>query len=305
MFESKRGKKYCSSKCRCRVSGRKYDMKRIPVQEEKAVRFRNTHPTYDKDRMSKLRAKYGRNDGIYAKLIEDAFNPLEFHTDGCIVAGDWHIPFYDSGYMSWVLDVQKEYDVKDLAIPGDLFDADSYSMWPKDGYRAAFDKELEAVGMTLSILGDAFENIYICRGNHEQRFIKQNNDNVRMQGLMDLAHAPENVTVTDDTYMRMHTDSAEWMLCHPKQFRQTPLSVARDLAAKYHCNIVAAHGHFFGQGYDRSGRYYCLDGGGIFDPACLPYLRSVNTTPWVAQGFYLIDNSGFIPFSLGTEWKTL
>lgn len=305
-FDDRPGKFYCSRKCQKKASDRRHDKRRIPVQEEKAVRFRNEHPTYDRDRMRNLREKYGRNDGIYAKLIEDAFDPIKFTTDGCIVANDWHIPFHDNGYARWVIDVAKEYGVKDLAIAGDLFDADSYSMWPKDGFRESFEKELEAVGLWLSILGDTFERVFICRGNHEQRVIKQNNDNIRMQGLMDLCHAPDNVKATNDTFLDMTTtNGTEWMLVHPKQFRQTPLSVARDLAAKYHKNIVSAHGHFFGQGYDRSGRYYCLDGGGIFDPACLPYLRSVNTTPWVAQGFYLIDDSGFIPFSLGTEWKTL
>jgi hypothetical protein len=300
-FKTKKGKIYCSRKCQKKAGGTRHDARRIPRQSEKGTKFRLSHTGYDRERMKNTRAKYGRNDGPFAKLIEDQFNSLHFESESCIVASDWHIPFHHTGYFNWVLDVQAEYGIKDVAIAGDLMDADSYSLWPKDGLRACFEKELELTGMVLSILGDAFENVYICRGNHENRFIKQNNDNLRMEGLMKLANAPENVQVTNDTCMTATIGDDEWMFAHPKQFRQTPLSVARDLAAKYHKNIVSAHGHFFGQGYDRSGRFYCLDGGGIFDPACLVYLRSVNTTPWVSQGFYLIDESGYIPYSLGKE----
>jgi hypothetical protein len=302
-FIQKKGKKYCSDKCRKRANGRVNDAKRLPQQIEKGRLYRADHPTYDRDRMRRVREKYGRNDGKFAKLLIEAMHPLNIvpKGDACFVAGDVHVPFYLDGYLNFLLDMSDETGVRNLAIPGDFLDADAYSKWPKiAGVGESFKTELEYAGIILSILAEKFDHIYICRGNHENRIIYQNNGQMDMKELMELSKAPSCVEWTNDTYMNMFIKDDEWLLCHPMQFRQTPGSVARDLCAKYHKNVVSAHGHFFCQNYDRSGKFYALDGGGLFDAAALAYLRNIRTTPWTANGFYLIDESGFIPYSLGT-----
>jgi hypothetical protein len=304
-FPDKMGKTYCSRKCQKKVCDRRNDAKRKDRQSEKGRMHRMKHPDYDRNRMANLRAKYGRNDGPYAQLLDELYKPIEFESDACIVAPDWHIPFYHTGYVSWLLDMADDYGIHDIAIPGDFIDADAYSRWPKDMFRESWQSEIEQAGMMLTILSDHFDRIFISKGNHENRFmlLQPGCQNMELMFRQCGKWPLEKVVLSDDTAMTMnkHSDNP-WMFCHPKQFRQTPLSVARDLAAKYHRHIVSAHGHFFGQGLDRSGRFYCLDGGGLFDPYALAYLRQVTTTPWVMNGFYIIERDGYIPFSLGNEW---
>jgi hypothetical protein len=275
-------------------------MKRIDKQIEKGRRFRLNNPEYDRDRMRERRAKYGRCEGPYAQLLDELYKPIKFDSDACIVASDWHIPFYHTGYLDWVLDVADEYGVKDIAIPGDFIDCDAYSKWPKDMMRESWQTEIEWAGMILRILEDHFDRIFISKGNHENRFMVMQPGMQNMEMMFrQTGKTFEKVVFSDDTAMTMNPDSDNpWMFCHPKQFRQTPLSVAKDLAAKYNKHVVSAHGHFFAQGMDRSGKHYCLDAGGLFDPYALAYLRQVSTTPWVMNGFYLIEKEGYEAFSL-------
>jgi len=304
-FDFKKGKKYCSDKCRKRVAGRKYDMKRLPVQEEKGALFRERNPEYDKLRMRerriKYREKYGYNTGYHPSYVLNTFSPIHEKSEAGIVASDWHIPFHHMGYVNWLLDVQQEYGVPDLFIPGDFVDMESYSMWPDIGRKESFKNEKQMAGEMLSVLGERFENIYVCMGNHEFRIMRQNNGQLDMQELFDMFHAPSNVHVTNDTFLRVDFGEDEWYMCHPQNFRKNRLSVAEEMAEIHHMNILTAHGHQWAQGYDKSGRFECLAGGGIFDIRMIKYARRSSCHAKQQAGFYLIDESGSIPFTLGVE----
>jgi len=299
-YETKKGKTYCSRKCQKKAGGRRHDSRRIPQQSEKGVKFRLSHPEYDRERMRRNREKYGPTYSHMLKALEEAMMPIDVEIDACIVAGDVHVPFHDEGMFNWVLDVQQDCGIKNLFIPGDFLDADAYSKWPSlPGVGVAFKTELEYAGMVLSILGDAFEKIYICRGNHENRIINTNNANLNMVELMQLCKAPENVIVTNDTFMRFKVGEHQWQCSHPDQFWQTPGQLSKALAEKYDVNHISAHGHFFGEYRTKSGKLYALDGGGLFDSRAMAYQRRVRTLPKTQNGFWMIDEDGPTPFTLG------
>jgi hypothetical protein len=186
--------------------------------------------------------------------------------------------------------------IKDLAIGGDFWDCDNFSRFTHITPMSTFKDEQREVKAVLSTLLESFENIYICRGNHEKRWIDMSYGKLDMNELFALVIPDEfsknefsqRVHITNDAHMMIDCCEERWMLCHPRNFRITPLSVVRDLASKYLCNICGAHGHQFSQGRDRSGNFQVVDGGGIFDKHALEYLREISAYPDVRSGFYLL-----------------
>lgn len=284
-----------------RESDKRYDAKRSKQQSAKGTLWAKQHPEVARARMRKAYELNKGNKGIYAEMLEDNRDPIEIESDAIFICPDWHIPFHDNVMKDLLYDIAETYGIHDIAIPGDFFDCDNYTTYLRYSYMETFKQELEAVSKVLDELQLRFGRIFFCRGNHEKRWISLNYGHMGMQELFKLVGAGDKVEVTQDDFMILNPHDNPWMLCHPRNYRQTPLSVARDLATKYHKNIISAHGHFFDQGVDKSGKYHCLDGGGIFDPLAFEYLRDTGCTPWVRSGFYLIEGNNYTPYDLGVE----
>ena len=263
-----------------------YDAKRLKKQSTKGNMWKDRPPGYDAERMRKMRQENGREPRF---MIIDSFKPLNIESDAIVVCPDWHIPFQDSDFVQKMLNVCEERGIKEIAIPGDLWDCDNYSRFVHLGWRDCFRAEIDNVRAVMLELNEHFDHIYCCRGNHEKRWIDGNLGMMGMRELFALLELePNSYTITLDDSMTLCSGGRSWLLAHPRNFRQTQLSVARDLAAKYRMNICSAHGHQFAQGVDRSGHYDLLDAGGMFDPHALEYLRQTNCFPAVQGGFYLI-----------------
>ena len=149
-----------------------------------------------------------------------------------------------------------------------------------------------------------FERIFICRGNHEKRWIDLNAGMMGMPQLFALIK-PHNISddnyerrvlVTSDDHINLMHKGQLWLCCHPRNFRITPLSVVRDLAANHLCNVAGFHGHAFNQGRDRSGKFRVVDGGGLFDRKALAYTRSTSCHPMTRSGFYILKDGNLIPY---------
>jgi hypothetical protein len=274
------------------------DARRLAQQSVKGATWKNRPPGYDAERMRKVRELYGRAPRF---MIEESFNPLTIKSNNICIACDWHIPFYDANLMSEMFKTCDEYGIKEIAIPGDFWDCDNFSRFTnltQSGlsWSQTFRGETEEVATVLSALVERFKGVYFCRGNHEKRWMDQNLGKVNLADIFKLTGINNGYLTTNDDHIVLESGGEIWLLCHPRNFRQTPLSVGRDLCAKYRCNVFVAHGHAFAQGRDRSGRYQIVDGGGLFDAAALEYLRNTSTFPAVQGGYYLIQDGEAIPF---------
>ena len=235
--------------------------------------------------------------GLAAELDERR-NPIAvYNDDPVIVSSDYHLPFLDFSLFKELQKARKDHDIKTLFISGDFWDCDNYTKFVRmTPLSKAFEDEVESVKFHLKILMQEFEQIYICRGNHEKRWIDMNAGKMGMKELFKLAipgnysedYFNDHVHITMDDHMYLTHNDQRWLLCHPKNFRIINLSVVRDLAAKYHCNIIGAHGHQMCQGWDKSGWYRIADGGGMFDKDQLEYLRDTNCYPETKSGFYIL-----------------
>jgi predicted phosphodiesterase len=260
------------------------------------------NPEHTKEVKAARVAKKGPQCGVYAQMISDAYQPIDIATNNVCIISDVHVPFYDNNLMERLLKVPEEQGTTDLIIAGDMFDCDSYSKFSHLTAPACFESELEEVKKVLKRILRVFQNVYICRGNHEKRFLDLNAGQLTMQKMFGLAR-PSNMSedewdlrvhITTDDHITFTQNGEKWLCCHPRNYRIINLSVARDLAARFECSVIVAHGHQFCQGYDRSGKHRIMDGGGLFDKEALAYLRDTTCYPETRSGFYVLNDGKVI-----------
>ena len=248
--------------------------------------------------------KSGVKRGIYAQMIDDQRNPIIIELENVAITSDWHVPFTDEPLIQRLFDAAEEHDTRDLIIAGDFWDCDNYSRFTHMTVTASFQEEIEEVKKEIRRLLQHFDRIIICRGNHEKRWCDLNAGKVNMVELFRLAYPGDfdaavdegKIVITLDDHIHLIHHSQLWLICHPKNFRIVPLSVAQDLAAKNLCNVITAHGHTFRQGRDRSGQFRIAEGGGMFDRFSLDYLRDTTCHPMTRSGFYILKDNVLIPF---------
>lgn len=291
-------------------------------ENPETVKARNARPDRSKARQAqgnlwmknhRDRANaYGRKSrakkGMYAQMIDEIYNPIIVTSQNVAITSDYHIPFYDNDLLNQLLTVPEEHGTTDLIIAGDFFDCDDYSRFTHLTPPACFDSECEEVKKVLNRILNVFTNVYICRGNHEKRFIDMNAGKINMPQMFALCRPSymsedaweERVHITRDDHIHLFQKDSNgmqlWLCCHPKNYRQINLSVGKDLAAKHQCHVIVAHGHQWAQGYDRSGTFHLLDGGGLFDRDALAYLRDTATNPMTHGGFYVLKDGQVIPY---------
>lgn len=265
-----------------------YDARRIKQQSLKGQLWQKQHREETREGVYRRREENGREARF---MVIDSFKPLEIQCDDPVcIASDWHLPFHDYEFITKMLDDCHARDIRTLIVPGDFWDCDHFMKFTKMGWSETFKEEIKNVADWLELLKTHFDNIYFTRGNHEKRWIDANRGLVGMEELFALTKVNDGYTVTLDDHLYLEHQGQKWLCCHPGNFRVTNLSVVKDLAAKYQCNIFGGHGHQWAQGYDRSGNFKVVDGGGMFDPLAIEYLRNTTAYPTPKGGYYtLID----------------
>jgi len=204
-----------------------------------------------------------------------------------LVLADPHVPYHDASFINKAIDVALAGKVEACIIAGDMFDVNAFS--PFDPNLAdVLEDEFAAGEAFITTLAETFKEILVLTGNHEGRILKRLGfhqiEHNRLKRLFD----PEDVAEFSPYYFCYVQD---WMVCHPKNVSSIPGRVAARLAEKYHCNVVAAHGHTFGLAQDVSGQYLGIDSGCCADPSRLEYIAlRPNLRPQVHQGAVILQD---------------
>jgi hypothetical protein len=281
------------------IDNKTKNARRSPEQKARNdANYRNAHKEQKKEYNREYQRSHNKQFETYMEELKERRNPLDIYTDAIAMTCDYHIPFVDNNLLDKLIEECEYLDIKKIAIGGDFWDCDNFSRFTHITPMSTFKDEQREVKGVIATLLNHFEHIYICRGNHEKRWIDMSYGKLDMLELFALVipddmskkEFEKRVHITNDAHMMIHFNDTKWMLCHPRNFRVTPLSVVRDLASKYLCNICGAHGHQFSQGRDRSGNYQVVDGGGLFDKHALEYLREVSAYPDVRAGFYILND---------------
>jgi len=271
------------------------------------------------DRAAEYRKRYKAKKGSFAQQLINARAPLVFEAGVICFACYFHIPCHDDALIDYMIGVCKDRNVKKLAVDGDFLDCDNLSIFTSttESNRSnviTWKAEKDEGRKVMTRLLEWFDDIYICAGNHENRIIALTGGKEGFKDIIAAMMPRDNISISeyerrvhvtiDDFMILNHTyvdengnnRVQEWRLCHPKNFSILPLRVARALAAKFEMNIHMAHGHNLLVGRNISGKYICIEGGGLFDREALEYTCRTTTHPVMRSGFFILKNGEALQF---------
>jgi hypothetical protein len=279
----------------------------------------NIYSANHPDRAAEYRRKYKEKKGEFAEKLIKARAPLRFAAGDICLACDFHIPCQDDALVDYMISVCKDFGIKKLAIDGDFLSCDNLSIFNDNSesnvsVTITWKGEKEAGRAMMTRLLEWFDEIWMCAGNHENRIISLTGgkegffdivqsmmpeDNISISEYRKRVHATiDDHMFLDHTYIDEDGNEKiqEWLLCHPKNFSILPLRVARVLCAKFGRNIHMAHGHNLIKGHDISGKFICIEGGGLFDREALEYTCRTSTHPMMRSGFFILKNGEALQF---------
>lgn len=276
---------------------------------ELAALFEKSHSTIARWRKV-VRRSSGNNltdRGIPISMVTNyrEMGTLKIKGD-CLVASDWHIPFHSVKWVNRLVMIAKKEGIKQLAIPGDLFDASGISRFDSLDVEAGIGEELNTSSRMLSYLLQWFTGIYWSGGNHEIRLPRSLQFQVALPDICNFITSDKRVKAIDREELLLESGGVTYYIVHPSTYSRTPMNVSRELAEKFHTNVISAHGHSFGMSYSKSGEYLALDAGGLFDVDTTTYINrgGLTTNPLWTNGFWLIKDGIPIPYSEKTyKWK--
>lgn len=213
--------------------------------------------------------------------------------DKAIVLGDAEIPDHDPEMFDLALRIGEKRGIETLILNGDFVALDSFSSFPADAPKQIpFKEELNMAIESVHVFARQFKRILWISGNHERRLSH------RINGQISLSYFLNNIgglDYTEYSYCELSSAGTDILVCHPINYRRVKLSLATEIAAiKLKC-IIAGHTHHLAMGWDRSGKYWVVDGGFCRDQSKTRYKSMrITTHPEWNPGFVLVE-SGY-PF---------
>ena len=227
-------------------------------------------------------------------------NATEIKISGDVmVVGDVHVPYTDWRLVSLVQEVAENYNIKQIAIVGDMFSFSSLSKWPTVVREPTVAEELKAARAILEFWGTQFDQFYMCMGNHDLRLMGKVQGELGPDNLVDLFRpasvAPERIRVT--MLDRMWLKSPKWLLAHQIMYSKAKLNVGQTLSQKYECNVLTHHQHHQAVGISANGKYMIADNGCLCDATKTPYKTLVtNGFPEWCTGFSMFHSGVYHPY---------
>jgi len=214
----------------------------------------------------------------------------------CLVISDVHAPFHDADFLNAVIDLALKYGIRKAVVAGDVIEFAAFSFYGRTRYVEA-EQELNACKQVMDSLASAFDDIVLIMGNHEQRFSRMIGAALDAEQLLAKWIANPKVRTSRLHWCDVISGGRKWRVEHPTSTSVNAGVVPAKLCAKYHCSVIGAHGHVWGQTRDVSGDYYAIDSGVIVDPGRLEYgYIAHGTRPAQMQGACLLV--GGIPILL-------
>lgn len=93
---------------------------------------------------------------------------------GCI--GDLHLPVMKKGYIEFLIDTFKKWNVTDIMFMGDCVDMSTLSHHVPEADAPSVPEEFSQAQKTLDILYKVFPTAKCCKGNHTARLEKRASD---------------------------------------------------------------------------------------------------------------------------------
>jgi predicted phosphodiesterase len=230
---------------------------------------------------------------------------LKVTSNRALVLGDVEVPCHSVDTLEMACELAKKYNLDTLIINGDLIALDSFSTWARNTvYKLAFKDELEPTVEIVKIFLGIFESVYLVTGNHERRLAHKLDGEIT---IADFFVSLARVRFSEYSYCTLQSGDREILVCHQDNYSKQPLAIARELASVHHKNIIAGHTHHLAKGYDKSGKFWIVDGGCCRDVRHTEYKATrINTFPkWNNGVVMVLDGQPFLVDQYNAEfWLT-
>jgi hypothetical protein len=226
-----------------------------------------------------------------------------------MIVGDVRIPFTKWEFALRAAEVAKRKldPPRRLLVAGDWWDFGNYSVFDDIVPPPTWGQERDAGKLLAQVWGETFQEIRFLMGNHERRKERRLDGNQDDEDIFSpLASVVKDIKSSNHGFCYVISGGQKWLITHPKQYSQKPLSVVNDLALKFSCNVVGWHEHHFGITWAKYGPWVVVNGGGLFDDEKFAYVQiDQNTRPKMRRGFVLLKGGvarlyGEAPF---TDWS--
>ena len=253
--------------------------------------------------MAKYRFRFVKHTLTIDKDIK-IYKELTLPDDNYMISCDEHAPYHSEVWINRKLAIADKFKITNNIQIGDTLDFNFIKSHPQlDGEeKSDLDREfLQAAPSIKALL--YFKKNWLMRGNHEYRVSRYTNSLIQAKHLYKIfGEDVWNSSFKYSDYDKMNIGK-KWMVVHPKSYSQVATSVAKRLAEKFHRNVINSHGHLVGMAYDRSGKFLCVDLGGMFDVGKVGYIQlSTTSHPRWVQGFGMLLDGHFYHFTPETNF---
>jgi hypothetical protein len=240
--------------------------------------------------------------GFVQKNEAKTYKNLTIPMDDYMISCDQHSPYHSELWMNRLLMIAEKFKVRKHIIAGDFYDMHAVSIFLSEDPKN-LDDEVKQTDPAFRMI-DYFDKNYFIQGNHERRIGSMTEGALRARHMYKIFGMDRyDKKIVYSIYDRIAIED-KYLIMHPKSYSQISTAVSKRMAEKYHMHILNAHGHFAGLTTDRSGKYLCVDLGGLFDNDKIEYTSLKTTThPLWNNGFGMIRNGKFTLFHQETDWS--
>ena len=210
------------------------------------------------------------------------------------LSSDWHLPLtrWDT-FIRW-LDDCHQHDITTGIVAGDMFNFDRWSRHDEKQAGTSPIDDLEAGVYAVRQALQVFDELVICRGNHDVNMARKLDFGIRFDAVMRMALSgltPDELgrlRITGRDYVIVDTDEGEWRVCHTYSYSKQPLAYPNRVALRHNQHIAAGHRHHHAQGFAANGKRL-VELGGFIDEDRVAYTkRYTNDFPMMQPGYALL-----------------
>jgi len=229
-----------------------------------------THAVTKKRQMLRLEKTRNGVPRLFEQDKRRYTDPPVIEARSVLVMADVHAPYHDADFCSELVDFAKHVGIKTVLLAGDFLDFTAISTFTPamlsdveeaDETDLVSDEIVKAAAF-CDVLLDNFARVVMILGNHEERLTRRLAVQTRVTLLRHLLgyRREERFEIYPYYYALIKDGTRVWRVTHPKNYSVIPVRVAARLADKYQQEVIAAHGHDWGETISVSGRYACSCG---------------------------------------------
>lgn len=237
----------------------------------------------------------------------------------CLLFSDNHLPFHDSDVIAEGMAFAKAQKLRRVVLNGDTLDlhwASKYVNLSGEDSEASFR---QLADYFVALMDHGLREIVLDFGNHEDRITRATDGRLHLWSIVAMAidtlpsrdrmRVRKAVTATNRPYITLvdTPDGTNWVIGHPRRYRQKRLSLAADLALKtFKCHVATGHEHHIGVTVSDCGDYWAMNLPCTQAAERTEYLQmDMSPTPRPIKGFgWLIDGVPGVWWEKAAEqWK--